>query len=336
MRMAGEHDRMATRKRLVEARTRRLAPRASGEAPARVINACGCGGCRERAVRDEEHVPRRRIGVDHVADRIHVDRLEIAEHPEIVAEAKGIHRVGRRCRRDARQVRDFRGHERLGEIEVGVPRTRPPEVMVAKHRQERKVRRKSAANGRYGVVEHLRMHVRVVAVPLHEVAHLEEKARGFGCRQRRTRRDEARTPLAPHVAVAQKLLEMRLGVRFSTAPICMIGRLRRIARHVGCRHVFRQVAVRRDKLRLERLVEVRVAENGHRVHRAGTLRAGNAWQREHRAAGHSTLQESSSRQPHGIPSFLSVSTAIDAMPENGSAVGVAGNLEALSALCQRA
>ena len=250
-------------------------------------------------MRDEEHTPRRRVGVDHIANLPRILCIEITEHPEIVAEAEGIRRVGRAPWRHARQVRDFRGHEGLGEIEVGVPRARPPDVMVAKHRQERKSRRESTANGRHGVLEHLLVHGCLAAVPLHEVAHLEQKASGAGHRQHRARRDEARTPLAPHVAVSQELREMRLGARFGVTPICMICRLRRISRHVIYRHVRRQV-IRRDKLRFERLVEVRVAENGHRVRRAGTLRAAKARQREHRATGRCPLHKTSSRQPHGI------------------------------------
>ena len=196
-------------------------------------------------MRDEEHVARVRVGLDLAREGEEVHRLEVAEDPAVVVHAEGEEREGDRRADLAREefVEPAEGDAaRAGGAAV---------VVVAEDREERQARGEGAADGGETVVEHPAVVAVVVAVALHEVAELQDEARG-GVRggELRAGGDErlAASAGGPHLAVAAELLVLDLRVAVGLVVVRMVDRLRR-------------------------RVEVRVAEDGDRVRTApGALR----------------------------------------------------------------
>ena len=236
MHVAGEHDGAAARDRLEELLDAAPAaalvrPAAEAPAPARRVRRG------EGAVRDEEHVARVRVGLDLAREGEEVHRLEVAEDPAVVVHAEGEEREGDRRADLAREelVEPAEGDAaRAGGAAV---------VVVADDREERQARGEGAADGGEAVVEHPAVVAVVVAVALHEVAELQDEARG-GVRggELRAGGDERSAASAggPHLAVAAELLVLDLRVAVGLVVVRVVDRLRR-----G--------------------VEVRVAEDGDRV-----------------------------------------------------------------------
>ena len=112
--------------------------------------------------------------------------------------------------------------------------------MVTHDGEEGEPCRIGGAEGAKGVLQHLHVRRRVVAIALHHVAQLQGEARGLLAGESSAGGDERRHSLAPHLAVALELREV-LVFRGLVAPSVV------------------------DVRRLG--VEMRVAENRHRVHR---------------------------------------------------------------------